>query len=273
MFKKITLGLLVFIAVAGTIIWLNRATILTHIVLNRAEAAKEYIAPHEPIVWQAGPSEPIPSDEDRPPNIVFILLDDFGYNDLSTFGGGVADGSVPTPNIDRLAAEGAIFSQAYSGTGTCAPSRAMLMTGRYPTRTGFEFTPTPDGMSNVIATIANGRDRPHVPPVNPNRDVGEGALPFEQQGLPTSEVTIAELLQENDYHTVHIGKWHLGRQTEYLPNGQGFDESLMMHSGLFLDEDSPNVVNAKLDFDPIDKFLWARMQYACLLYTSDAADD
>ena len=117
MFKKFTLGLLVVITVAGTIIWFNRATILTHIVLNRAEAAKEYIAPHEPIVWQAGPTEPIPSDEDRPPNIVFILLDDFGYNDLSTFGGGVADGRVSTPNIDRLAAEGAIFSQAYSGTG------------------------------------------------------------------------------------------------------------------------------------------------------------
>ena len=249
MFKKIAIGLLVFVAVAGTLIWMNRATILTHIVLNRAEAAKEFIAPNQPITWQAGPSEPRASDESRPPNIVFILLDDFGYNDLSTFGGGVADGKVPTPNIDRLAAEGAVFSQAYSGTGTCAPSRAMLMTGRYPTRTG-------------ISTIANGRSRPHVPQVTPNRDIGEGALPFEQQGLPTSEVTIAELLQEHDYHTVHIGKWHLGRQPEYLPNVQGFDESLMMHSGLFLNEDSPDVVNAKLDFDPIDKFLWARMQYA-----------
>ena len=73
---------------------------------------------------------------------------------------------------------------------------------------------------------------------------------------------MAELLQDQDYHTVHIGKWHLGRQPEYLPNAQGFDESLMMHSGLFLNEDHPEVVNAKLDFDPIDKFLWARMQYA-----------
>lgn len=262
MFKKAALGLLIVIAVAGTIIWLNRAAILTHIVLNRAEAAKEYIAPHQPVTWQSGPSEPSVSDESRPPNIVFILLDDFGYNDLSTFGGGVADGRVPTPNIDRLAADGAIYTQAYSGTGTCAPSRAMLMTGRYPTRTGFEFTPTPDGMSNVISTIANGSNRPHIPNVIPNRDLGEGALPFEQQGLPSSEVTIAELLQDQDYHTVHIGKWHLGRQREFLPNAQGFDESLMMHSGLFLNEDSPDVVNAKLDFDPIDKFLWARMQYA-----------
>lgn len=262
MFKKIALGLLIIIVVAGTFIWLNRAAILTHIVLNRAEAAKEYIGPHQPVTWQAGPSAPNTSDDSQPPNIVFILLDDFGYNDLSTFGGGVADGRVPTPNIDRLAAEGAIFSQAYSGTGTCAPSRAMLMTGRYPTRTGFEFTPTPDGMSNVLSTIANAADRPHVPNIIPNRDIGEGALPFEEQGLPSSEVTIAELLQDHDYHTVHIGKWHLGRQPEHLPNGQGFDESLMMHSGLFLNEDAPDVVNAKLDFDPIDKFLWARMQYA-----------
>ncbi|GAB5455242.1 MAG: sulfatase-like hydrolase/transferase [Henriciella sp.] len=269
MFKKIALGLLIAIAVAGTIIWLNRATILTHIVLNRAEAAKEYIAPHQPVTWQAGPSEAPPSDDTRPPNIVFILLDDFGYNDLSTFGGGVAGGQVPTPNIDRLAAEGAIYTQAYSGTGTCAPSRAMLLTGRYPTRTGFEFTPTPDGMSNVISTIANGQSRPHVPKILPNRDIGEGALPYEEQGLPTSEVTIAELLQDHDYHTVHIGKWHLGRQPEYLPNGQGFDESLMMDSGLFLNEDAPDVVNAKLDFDPIDKFLWARMQYSATFNGSE----
>ena len=262
MWKKLSLGLLVLIAVAGTIIWLNRAAILTHIALNRAEAAKEYVAPHQPVTWQTGPSEASTPSADRPPNVVFILLDDFGYNDLSTFGGGVASGSVPTPNIDRLAAEGAIYTQAYSGTGTCAPSRAMLMTGRYPTRTGFEFTPTPDGMSHVIATIANGQNRPHVPNIVPNRDIGEGAISYEEQGLPTSEITVAELLQDQDYHTVHIGKWHLGRQPEYLPNAQGFDESLMMHSGLFLNEDHPEVVNAKLDFDPIDKFLWARMQYA-----------
>lgn len=262
MWKKLLLGLLVAVLAAGVLAWFNRGALLTALVLNRAQANKMEVGPHQPVTWQTGPTRADTPLAERPPNIVFILLDDFGYNDLSAFGGGVAGGQVPTPNIDRLAAQGAVFSQAYSGTGTCAPSRAMLMTGRYPTRTGFEFTPTPDGMSRVISTIANTMNRGHIPKIRPNPDASEHALPYEDQGLPGSEITIAELLQEQDYHTVHIGKWHLGRRADFLPNAQGFDESLLMHSGLFLAEDDPNVVNAKLDFDPIDKFLWAAMQYA-----------
>lgn len=262
MLKKIFIGVLIALVAAGILGWFNRTAILTHLVLNRAKANHVPVADHQPVAWQQGPDEAATPISERPPNIVFILLDDFGYNDLSTFGGGVADGRVPTPNIDRLAAGGAIYSQAYSGTGTCAPSRAMLMTGRYPTRTGFEFTPTPDGMSRVISTIANGMDRGALPDIHTTSGIDEGALPYEDQGLPGSEITIAELLKEQDYHTVHIGKWHLGRRADFLPNAQGFDESLLMQSGLFLAEDDPDVINAKLDFDPIDKFLWAAMQYA-----------
>ncbi len=262
MWKKLLIGLFIVLLAAALLGWLNRASILTHLVLNRAKANHVTVAPHQSITWQQGPAEASTPISKRPPNIVFILLDDFGYNDLSTFGGGVANGLVPTPNIDRLAAEGAIYSQAYAGTGTCAPSRAMLMTGRYPTRTGFEFTPTPNGMSRVISTIANSRDRAPLPDISLNPATREDALPYEDQGLPGSEITIAELLQEVDYHTVHIGKWHLGRRSDFLPNAQGFDESLLMQSGLFLAEDDPNVVNAKLEQDPIDQFLWAAMQYA-----------
>ena len=65
-------------------------------------------------------------------------------------------------------------------------------------------------------------------------------------GLPASEVTVAELLKDNGYHTVHIGKWHLGRSLESRPTAQGFDESLLMQSGLFLPVNDPNVVNAKI---------------------------
>lgn len=262
MLKKLLIGLLVVVFSAGLLAWFNRTALLTHLVLNRAAANKMDVVPHQPVAWQQGPVNASAPASERLPNIVFILLDDLGYNDISTFGGGVANGLVPTPNIDRLAAGGAVYTQAYSGTGTCAPSRAMLMTGRYPTRTGFEFTPTPDGMSQVIATIANGMDRGALPNIVPNRDIGDGALPFEEQGLPGSEITIAELLKEQDYHTVHIGKWHLGRHPDFLPNAQGFDESLLMESGLYLREDDPDVVNAKLDFDPIDKFLWAALSYA-----------
>lgn len=264
MWKKILVSLAVLIFAAGLLGWFNRTAIITHLVLNRAKAHQMEVGPYRPVAWQTGPeTAEIPLSE-RPPNIVFILLDDLGYNDITTFGGGVANGRVATPNIDKLAADGAVYTQAYSGTGTCAPSRAMLMTGRYPTRTGFEFTPTPDGMSAVVSTIANSMNDGAVPRTKYNREIDDGALAYADQGLPGSEVTIAELLKEQNYHTVHIGKWHLGRRDDFMPNAQGFDESLLMASGLFLAEDDPNVVNAKLDFDPIDKFLWAAMQHAAI---------
>ena len=262
MWKKLLIGIAVVIVSVAVLAWFNRATILKQIVLDRAKANHVEVAPHQPVTWQSGPDVAETPISERPPNIVFILLDDFGFNDLSTFGGGVADGRVPTPNIDRLAAEGAIYTQSYSGTGTCAPSRAMLMTGRYPTRTGFEFTPTPNGMARVITTIGNAMDGGALPDIQFNKQADDSNPAYEEQGLPGSEVTIAELLQDKGYHTVHIGKWHLGRGAEFRPRAQGFDESLLMHSGLFLAEDDPNSVNAKLDFDPIDQFLWAAMQYA-----------
>ncbi|MEM6748035.1 MAG: sulfatase-like hydrolase/transferase [Pseudomonadota bacterium] len=240
-------------AVVG-LVWLNYETIIL------ALAAREKIGdipPTQEIAWAQGPSAA--PEGDRPPNIVFILADDLGINDISTYGGGMAGGTVPTPNIDRLRAGGVSFDVAYSGTASCAPSRGMLMTGRYPTRTGFEFTPTPGRMSSIVATIAN-RNRSGRPKIKVNPEGGQ--IPYEQQGLPGSEITIAEVLQDAGYHTVHIGKWHMGREGEFTPNNQGFDESLLMASGLYLPEDDRDVVNAKLDFDPIDRFLWAGMEYA-----------
>ena len=262
MLKKIWLGVLAAVLVTGASAWFNRAAIIQAIALNRAQANRIEAGPTQTVPWQQGPAEAAAPLAERPPNIVFILLDDLGYNDLTTFGGGIAGGRVPTPNIDRLAAQGAIFSQAYSGTGTCAPSRAMLMTGRYPTRTGFEFTPTPNGMTNVLAAFDAARPRTHLPGLEVNPAINDDILPFAQKGLPGSEITIAELLKQRNYHTVHIGKWHLGNSPEFLPNAQGFDESLLMHSVLYLPEDDPNVVNAKLDFDPIDQFLWAAFSFA-----------
>lgn len=262
MLKKIGLAALVAVLVIGAVAWFNRAAIIQVIALNRAKANRIEAGPTRPVPWNQGPAQAAAPLADRPPNIIFILLDDLGYNDITTFGGGIAGGRVPTPNIDRLAAQGAIFSQGYSGTGTCAPSRAMLMTGRYPTRTGFEFTPTPNGMTNVLAAFAESRGESPLPRMEVNPEINDEIMPFKDKGLPSSEITIAELLKQRDYHTVHIGKWHLGNSPQFLPNAQGFDESLLMHSGLYLPEDDPNVVNAKLDFDPIDKFLWAALSFA-----------
>lgn len=256
--QKIALGVVGLTLVLGITTYLNRTALLLAYV--RHNAAIE-VAENRPIDWDQGPENAQTAPEDRPPNIVFILVDDLGINDLSTFGGGVAGGAIPTPNIDALAREGALFAQAYSGSATCAPSRAMLMTGRYPTRSGFEFTPTPDGMAPVTNMVR--RDiRPDLPDGPDHGDASSTKPAYATLGLPSSEVTIAETLKERGYHTVHIGKWHLGRAPGSAPNDQGFDESLLMDSGLFLPEDHPDVVNARIDFDPIDNFLWAAFNYS-----------
>lgn len=219
------------------------------------------IAANRPVPWQAGPAEAAAPPAERPPNIIFILFDDLGINDLSTFGGGVAGGRVPTPNIDRLAAEGAIFTQAYAGNATCSPSRAQLMTGRYATRTGLEYTPTPAGFPRVVSMVANDI-RPDRPPVEYDAAADAASPPFADQGLPAEEVTVAEVLKARGYHTVHIGKWHLGSSDKFHPITQGFDESLNLDGLLHLPKDDPAVVNARVDFDPIDRFLWASAHFA-----------
>ena len=165
------------------------------------------------------------------PNIILIVADDLGYNDISTFGGGV--GGMQTPGIDRLAAEGAVFTQSYSGASTCAPSRAMMMTGRYPTRTGFEFTPTPGGMIKMVSAVSKSMDN-GLPPCFYDEALEASQPPYERKGLPASEVTIAETLKAQGYYTAHIGKWHLGRENGMAPHEQGFDDSLLMQSGLYL---------------------------------------
>lgn len=251
-------ALVLVVAAAGTAYAFRKQLILYYVATMARDAT--VVEPHREITWQAGPAEAEKPAAERPPNVVFILADDLGINDLSHFGGGVADGLVPTPNIDSIARDGAFFKNAYAGTAACAPSRAMLMTGRYGTRTGFEFTPTPAGMSRILPLFFNDGTRPHEIIANPR--AGENQLPFAQQGLPGSEITIAELLKDAGYHTMHIGKWHLGNTKEFHPLSQGFDESVMMESGLYLPENDPQAVNAKLPFDPIDQFLWARMQYA-----------
>jgi arylsulfatase A-like enzyme len=260
MWKRILAGLVVLLVALGALAFFNRKAIIFYMVKR---AAQVEVAENRPIEWMQGPATPATDRSEGPPNIVFILADDLGMNDLSTFGGGVAGGAVPTPNIDRLAAQGAIFTNGYSGTGTCAPSRAMLMTGRYPTRTGFEYTPTPPGFPRIVGMFMEdmGEDS-GLPESTENLDGEASTVEFTDMGLPSEEVTIAEALKPQGYHNVHIGKWHLGRSEQFRPLAQGFDESLLMSSGLYLPEDDPGVVNAKLDFDPIDRFLWGILQYA-----------
>lgn len=256
MLKKTLVGVPLVLVVLATVVWFNKQALILGFVSNFGKI--ENIAPNAAVPWKDGP-DTAPKGE-QPPNIIFILADDLGINDISTFGGGAADGLVQTPHIDALAKSGAMFTQAYAGSSTCAPSRGMIVTGRYPTRTGFEFTPLPDGAPPIIAMFRN--EEGHAYPTIFHGDAHENAPTFREQGLPASEVTVAEMLQDAGYHTVHIGKWHLGEGGEFGPNAQGFDESLLMSSVLFLPVDHPDVVNERLEHSSLDKFLWARGQFS-----------
>ncbi|MFQ5415545.1 MAG: sulfatase-like hydrolase/transferase [Myxococcota bacterium] len=257
--------ILVVVAALVGIAYCLREAILLEMV-GVAARSRYGIGPHQDVAWSVGPAAPAAAR--RPPNIVLIVADDLGWNDLTFRGGGVAGGTVPTPHIDSIAAEGVQFTRAYSGNGTCAPSRAAMMAGRYPTRFGFEFTPTPPGMLRLVSRL--GDPRRLRKPITYFDERGDQAVPYDEMGVPASEITLAETLASAMYHTVHIGKWHLGRANGMAPHDQGFDESLLMASGLYLPEDHPEVVNSKQDFDPIDKFLWAGMRYAASFNGGDA---
>jgi arylsulfatase A-like enzyme/thiamine biosynthesis lipoprotein ApbE len=143
----------------------------------------------------------------KPLNIVFILADDLGWNDLGCMGSDYYS----TPNLDRLASEGMRFTSAYTAAANCAPTRAALMSGMYGPRTG-------------IYTVGSGargkaKDRQLVPVKN-------------QTELRGSVVTLAESLQQAGYRTGHFGKWHLGGEADTLPESQGFEVNIAgTHAG------------------------------------------
>ncbi|MBV5333444.1 sulfatase-like hydrolase/transferase, partial [bacterium] len=89
-----------------------------------------------------------------------------------------------------------------------------------------------------------------------DKEAAKEAKDFNDLGMPPTEITMAEALKARGYHTMHVGKWHLGSTPEMRPGNQGFDESVFMESGLYLPQNDPRVVDSKQDFDPIDKVLW-----------------
>jgi arylsulfatase A-like enzyme len=220
------------------------------------------VGPNVPVAWSEGPSEAALPPSERPPNIILILTDDMGFNDISLYNGGAADGTVMTPHIDALAREGVTFTNGYSANAVCAPSRATIMTGRYSTRFGFEFTPFPRSGATIFRWMQDSAE-PALPtyfdeaavqalPEDPVRDLG----------MPSEEITIAEVLNEAGYYTAHIGKWHLGSRPGMRPQDQGFDDSLNMAGLLYLPEDHPQAVNAKRPENNIERMVWANAYYA-----------
>ena len=216
-------------------------------------------SPNVPVPWMDGPQQAATPINERPPNVIIILADDMGINDVTTHGGGLVAEGVPTPHIDSIARDGVRFDQGYSGAPVCTVSRAALLTGRYPWRFGVEFTPTPGAMARVAGALY--ADPKALHPVIIDQAKAELSKDFNDLGMPPGEVTMAETLKARGYHTLHIGKWHLGSTAAMRPNNQGFDETLFWESGLHLPENSPDVENSKQEFDPIDKFLWPNMRF------------
>ena len=189
---------------------------------------------------------------------------------VSLYNGGAADGSLMTPNIDALAEQGVRFDNGYAANAVCSPSRATIMTGRYSTRFGFEFNPTNRSAATITRWIQD-IEKPPLPTLI-NEQALEQMPDIAELGLPSSEITIAELVREQGYHTAHIGKWHLGQARGMHPLDQGFDESLNMaginDNGvsrfglLYLPEDDPDAVNAKREDQGVDKMVWANGGYS-----------
>ena len=242
--KKLIIGIIV-IGCMSLIAWQNRVSLLMFgipILFNIMDP----IAEEGMVSWSEGPNEASSDPSKRPPNIILILADDMGFNDLSLYNGGAGDGSLMTPNIDSLGLEGVVFDNGYAANAVCAPSRASIMTGRYSTRFGFEFTPFPKIGTTIFQWMQDtAKEEPKLKTFI-DTELASTMKDIFEKGMPSEQITIAEILKDKGYYTAHIGKWHLGQMEGSHPIDQGFEESLTMMGGLYLPEDHPEVVNSRI---------------------------
>jgi uncharacterized sulfatase len=256
---------LIILFLIGSIAWQNRINITVWALPKILNIVRPVLSEGSSN-WQEGPSIENKTLDTRP-NIILILADDLGFNDVSLHNGGAGSGSLMTPNIDQIAHDGVIFENGYAANAICAPSRASIMTGRYSTRFGFEFTPLFPGALQLMEWISEIQDSELKLEIE--EKLYEDSKDIFSAGIPSEEITIAEVLQSAGYYTAHVGKWHLGRVDGSHPNDQGFDDSLLMEGGLYLPENDKRVVNAKTDH-PIDNMVWARSQFSASFNKSPA---
>jgi arylsulfatase A-like enzyme len=201
-------------------------------------------------------SFPKASPADSLPNIVLIVVDDLGVYDMSFYGGE----KVETPHMDGIARSGVAFGQAYVAAPMCSASRAAILTGRYPQRFGFEFQMHDRYLKNRLEYLGfkyfmasdTWRARP-MEKVPRKQDI-------ERQGLPPSEITIADMLQARGYATAIIGKWHTGSHPDNLPSHFGFDYQYGFfdaHS-MYAHEGTPGITDKRIEKDFTDQYNWKR---------------
>lgn len=189
-------------------------------------------ASSKPVPKAAAAAKPKPVDPPRDPstkpNVIFVLMDDMGYSDVSCYGAKKVD----TPNIDRMAAEGLQFTSFHTAASICSPSRAAFLTGAYPQRNGLYLG------------------------INENREA------HWFLGLNPDEITLAEQFKKQDYKTLMVGKWHLGTEEKFSYYNQGFDHyygapSNMGHNPEFLDE--RELVYKKVDITKLSELYTKRV--------------
>ncbi len=188
------------------------------------------------------------------PNIILLLADDLGYHDISLNGSQF----LQTKHIDAMAKEGVYCSKAYVSSPVCSPSRAGMMTGRYQQRFGFQNQLQPRYLANRLEyfgfkAFVNSYpwDIKWMNPVPNKQDIKE-------QGLPPTEITLAELLKKQGYATGMIGKWHLGSAPYSVPHKRGFDYHYGFYAShsLFAPEGTEGVVDLHNEKDWTDSYIW-----------------
>ncbi len=188
------------------------------------------------------------------PNIIIIMADDLGQTDISLYG----NKCITTSNIDAIGKNGVTFKEAYITSPVCSPSRAGLLTGRYQQRFGHELQMSDRYAHNIFEYLifkALPAFRPISPIWNKTYPTDEDRM---RQGLPPSEITLAEVLKVNGYTTGIIGKWHLGAQDFALPCNRGFDYQYGFNEAftLYMDTKNEHIVNAKVKDQFMDAHQW-----------------
>ncbi len=213
-------------------------------------------------------SVPPAEDPGDRPNVLLILVDDLGRDDIEVY----ARDGVRTPNLLKLARMGTTFTAAYSTSSVCSPSRASLMTGRYQHRFGFERQPMNRYPRNRLEYFMVD----HFIHTEPMRLVEPMASPsreeIRKQGIPPGEILLPEVLQAGGYRTGIFGKWHLGLADPFLPNARGFDEQYGFYEAFsyYALPGDPDIADYKHDYFA-NRHIWRQKRKgSCAIRVNDS---
>ncbi len=197
---------------------------------------------------------PSPNSAPSFPNILFIVVDDLGMTDLTLYGNGYP----ATPHINKLGDEGVVFTNAYVTSPVCSPSRAAMLTGRYPQRFGFQFQMHDRYLKNRLEYLGFKYAMDSYPWLPKWMDDVPNKKAMSKQGIPPSEILLPELLQTKGYHTAMIGKWHLGSDEMQIPCNLGFDYQYGFYAShsLYAYENTDGIHDQKIKGDFTDQYIW-----------------